>query len=359
MAYTDIDKPSDYFETKLYTGNDANNREISLGLTPDLTWIKARNVAYSHILFDRIRGLGFSLNSNGTNADRNVGSEFSWSNSGCTTDSFTVDRGSNESLNESGRPMVAWNWKAGGTASSNTDGSITSSVSANTTAGFSIVSYTGNNTDGATVGHGLGVIPSMVITKSRSTASLTGWMTKHKDLTSNYNLILNGTDSAWNPSSNGWVGDLNSSTTFSLENGSTNGNNANQNTITYIAYCFAEKKGYSKFGSYTGNGNADGTFVYTGFKPAFVIIKPYTDAGYTWNIYDNKRDSDNVVSQVLTANTSSAEITSSNNTLDFLSNGFKCRATDGNTNGSGFGYIYMAFAENPFVTSTKIPTTAR
>ena len=356
MAYTDIDKPSDYFETKLYTGNDANNREISLGLTPDLTWIKARNVAYGHSLFDRIRGLGFSLNSNGTNADRNVGSEFSWSNSGCTTDSFTVDRGSNESLNESGRPMVAWNWKAGGTASSNTDGSITSSVSANTTAGFSIVSYTGNNTDGATVGHGLGVIPSMVITKSRSTASLTGWMTKHKDLTSNYNLILNGTDSAWNPSSNGWVGDLNSSTTFSLENGSTNGNNANQNTITYIAYCFAEKKGYSKFGSYTGNGNADGTFIYLGFKPAMILLKADA-AGENWRIFDNKRSTFNPNSISLQPNSSNAE--ASNTDIDFCSNGIKLRTTSGEINPSGTLFIYMAFAENPFVSSTGVPATAR
>ena len=348
MAYTDIDKPSDYFETKLYTGNDANNREISLGLTPDLTWIKARNVAYGHSLFDRIRGLGFSLSSNNTNADRNVGSEFGWSNSGCTTDSFTVDRGSNESLNESGRPMVAWNWLAGGTASSNTDGSITSNVSASTTSGFSIVSYTGTGAN-ATVGHGLGAVPRMIIVKRRDGSD--SWVVQHGSLGASKALNLDSTgavqtyDPYWNATEP-------TTSVFSIgTDGRTNGSSE-----TYIAYCFAEKKGYSKFGSYTGNGNADGTFIYTGFKPAFVMLKN-TSSAQDWSMKDNKRPGYNVTDDILYPNGNYAE--GSGGDIDIVSNGFKIRTTAANTNGSGNTFIYMAFAENPFVTSTGVPATAR
>jgi hypothetical protein len=355
-----IDKPSDYFNTVIYTGNGAAARGITgVGFQPDWVWVKDRSVGYPHITWDSARTNKASLCTNTTAAEVTTTARTLTS---FDSDGFTTPNVTDDIFNDNGTAFVSWNWKAGGTASSNTDGSITSNVSANTTSGFSIVSYTGNNTDGATVGHGLGVIPSMVITKSRSTASLTGWMTKHKDLTSNYNLILNGTDSAWNPSSNGWVGDLNSSTTFSLENGSTNGNNANQNSITYIAYCFAEKQGYSKFGSYTGNGSTDGTFVYTGFKPAFVMSK-YTTGGSAggegWNMFDNKRDAFNIVDLRVQANSSSAESSSTNHYHDFLSNGFKLRTVDGSANNSGATYIYMAFAENPFVTSTGVPATAR
>ncbi len=350
MAYTDIDKPTDYFETKLYTGNDANNREISLGLTPDLTWIKARNVAYGHILFDRIRGLGFSLNSNNTNADRNVGSEFSWSNSGCTTDSFTVDRGSNESLNESGRPMVAWNWKAGGTASSNTDGSITSSVSANTTAGFSIVSYTGTGAN-ATVGHGLGVAPKMIICKGRSFSTSAHWLTYHEAMGNTSAMKLNET-SAKETTQYYWNNTSPTSSTFSLGAGT----EANTSSATFIAYCFAEKKGFSRFGSYVGNGSSDGSYIHLGFKPAFVILKN-TNASQDWSMKDNKRPGYNVTDDILYPNGNYAE--GSGGDIDILSNGFKARTTADNTNQSGSTFIYMAFAENPLVTSTGVPTTAR
>jgi len=352
MSYTNgLDKPSDYFETKLYTGDDTNNREISLGLTPDLTWIKARNVAYGHILFDRIRGLGFSLNSNNTNADRNVGSEFGWSNSGCTTDSFTVDRGSNESLNESGRPMVAWNWKAGGTASSNTNGSITSSVSANQDAGFSIVSYTGTGSN-ATVGHSLGTVPSMVIVKRRSNTE--NWTVYHNSIGNTKYLNLDTTDSA--TTFNLWQNTDPTSSVFSI----TTHNRLNANGDTYIAYCFSEKKGYSKFGSYTGNGNADGTFVYTGFKPAFIMQKSSSVSGTGWHILDVERSPSNSNFLDISANSSGAEFSGSGyRNIDFLSNGFKIRVSAADLNQSGGTYIYMAFAENPFVTSTGIPSCAR
>ena len=354
MSYTNgLDKPTDYFNTKLYTGNGSSSHAITgVGFQPDWVWIKRRNDVDSHFIYDSVRFDGsnaYWLQTNNTNAE---GSDRPLTAFG--SDGFTI--GSNNSgLNANSSTYVSWNWLASNTTASNTDGSITSTVSANTTAGFSIVSWTGNGSNGATIGHGLGVTPAIVITKRRSAVG--DWLVGGSLIDTvrggaNSLLLLNGNNAM---DSNSEVYQTFSSTTFQV------GTNeyANTSGSTMISYCFAEKKGFSKFGSYTGNGNADGTFVYTGFKPAFVIIKPYTNAGYTWNIYDNKRDSDNVVSQVLTANTSSAEITSSNNTLDFLSNGFKCRATDGNTNGSGFGYIYMAFAENPFVTSTGIPSCAR
>ena len=350
MAYTDIDKPEDYFETKLYTGNDANNREISLGLTPDLTWIKARNVAYGHSLFDRIRGLGFSLSSNNTNADRNVGSEFGWSNSGCTTDSFTVDRGSNESLNESGRPMVAWNWLAGGTASSNSNGSITSTVSANTTAGFSIVSYTGTGS-ASTVGHGLSSTPQVYIIKNRTNAR--NWQSYHEPLGNQAYLRLNTTGSASTGASI-WNNTSPTSSVFSI--GTSSFNAVNSSGDNYIAYCFAEKKGFSKFGSYTGNGNADGTFVYTGFKPAWFLVKN-TSISRDWQIFDNKRLGYNVDNNYLFANLSDAEGTADR--VDLLSSGVKWRTSANTYNASGNNYIFMAFAENPFVTSSGVPSCAR
>ena len=351
MAYTTINKSGEYFNTKLYTGDDTNNRQISLDWSPDLTWIKARNVAYGHILFDRIRGLGFSLNSNGTNANRNVGSEFSWSNSGCTTDSFTVDRGSNESLNQNGKTMVAWNWKANGAGSSNTDGSITSTVSANTSSGFSIVSYTGNGTSGATVGHGLGSAPKMIITKTLSTVD--SWYVYSESLGNTKRLGLNDTSSEAT-SSTYWNSTTPTSSVFTLGNNS--GNNGSGTAM--IAYCFAEKTGYSKFGSYTGNGNADGTFVYTGFKPAFVMMKR-TDNTNHFAIYDNKRNGFNDENNYLRADGTYAEGNETWGDLDILSNGFKARAVDGMHNASGGTYIYMAIAEAPLVGTNNVPCTAR
>jgi len=348
MAYTTINKSGEYFNTKLYTGDDTNNRQISLDWSPDLTWIKARNVAYGHILFDRIRGLGFSLNSNGTNANRNVGSEFSWSNSGCTTDSFTVDRGSNESLNQNGKTMVAWNWKANGAGSSNTDGSITSTVSANTSSGFSIVSYTGTGAN-ATVGHGLGSAPKMIITKTLSTVD--SWYVYSESLGNTKRLGLNDTSSEAT-SSTYWNSTTPTSSVFTLGNNS--GNNGSGTAM--IAYCFAEKQGYSKFGSYVGNGSSDGSFCYLGFKPAFIMTKSSNLSNSHWTIFDNKRPSYNSAYRIY-PNDSIAESTSE--ALDILSNGFKLRNTSTTNNGSGSTYIYMAFAEAPLVGSNNVPCTAR
>ena len=262
--------------------------------------------------------------------------------------------------------FVSWNWKAGGSASSNTDGSITSSVSANTTAGFSIVAWTGDGSASATVGHGLGAVPSMILCKERTGTDY--WHVFHKDLSTNHNLFLNVTLASLNVATGtadgGFASPQTSSSTFSFVQGTTNVNAINQSGITNIAYCFAEKKGYSKFGSYTGNGNADGTFVYTGFKPAWVMVKKSNSTG-KWVIWDNKRNDDapaggNYIDRLLYANASDAEVdTGGSLQIDFLSGGYKLRGTGTDCNASGSTYIYMAFADNPFVTSTGIPTTAR
>jgi len=330
------------FNTVTYTGKGGAQSISGVGFSsaPDLVWIKNRSSAAEHVLHDSVRGAANLLQSDSTAAELNRPTYLT------SFDSDGFSFGDNVSnYNTSGSKYVAWCWDAGsGSAASNTDGSITSTVKANTDYGFSIVSYTGNNTDGATVGHGLGAVPSLVITKSRSTTSLTGWMTKHKDLASNYNVALNKTDAAWNPSSNGWVGDLTSDTTFSLENGTVNGNNANQSGVTYIAYCFAEKTGYSSISSYTGDGTTDGSkTITTGFKPAFVMMKNASTGSTNWLMFDNTRETKPTIELELNANNSNAE---SNNGRDvtFTDTGFTV-AGNNNINGNGDTYIYMAFAD--------------
>jgi len=244
--------------------------------------------------------------------------------------------------------FVSWAWKAGGTASSNTDGSITSSVSANTTAGVSIVSFTGTGANG-TVGHGLGQTPAMIIQKNLSISS--AWSVWHKSFSGSQVIYLNETGAVGTNTSS-WNSTVPTSSVFSVGTGSYP--NGSGNSLIY--YVFAEKKGFSKFGTYTGNGNADGTFVYTGFKPAFVMNKK-TDGTMDWHIWDNKRNSFNVINKVVYPNLSNSEDTLTS--LDIVSNGFKIRANNSFLNASGSPYIYMAFAENPIVGSNNIPATAR
>jgi hypothetical protein len=344
MAYTTIKKPSDYFNTKLYTGNGSNGNAITgVGFQPDFVWIKNRDVTYWHQLYDAVRGVSAgTLYSNQTGAE-DFGSGTLLAS--FDSDGFTVN--SNDGCNGNGENLVSWNWLASNTTASNTDGSINSTVSANTTSGFSIVSYTGTGSAG-TVGHGLGSAPSVILTKTRSDAEEwfchwsvlgTGSFVK---LSSNVAAGTNATAFPWNPQTD----------TFGLSSdGATNTNGR-----TYIAYCFAEKKGFSKFGSYVGNGNADGTFVYTGFKPAFVMIKVSSTLN-DWSMYDNKRDTINQVDNYLQSNTSSIEVSDTGKGTDFLSNGFKLRTTHGTHNTSGETYIYMAFAEEPLVGDN--PATAR
>jgi len=341
MAYTTIDKPSDYFNTKLYTGNGGTQSITGVGFQPDWVWIKSRTEGYGHSLFDAVRGVTKAIASEGTGAEYT----FATGLTAFGSDGFTL--GSGTVVNNNSQNHASWNWKAGGSASSNTDGSITSTVSANTTAGFSIVSYTGTGSS-ATVGHGLGVAPKFMIIKNRSDATNWNVYTTVIDGSMDY-LYLNLTDAKGNSSAS-----LPTSTLLNL----TASNDVNGSSDNMIAYCFAEKQGYSKFGSYTGNGNADGTFVYTGFKPAFVLLKN-ANGTYNWNIQDNKRDPYNPVQGHLAPNNSAAEADSSSYYVDFLSNGFKIRNNLAVWNGSGNTLIYMAFAESPFVTSTGIPTTAR
>ena len=347
MAYTDIDKPSDYFNTKLYTGTGGTQAITGVGFQPDWVWLKARSSAYSHQLFDVVRGATKLLSSEETSAEQTL--------SGVTafgSDGFTV--GSDAGSNNNTTTFASWNWKAGTSftndASATGIGTIDSTGSVNTDAGFSIVSYTGNATTNAKVAHGLGVAPSMMIVKKRNGAF--NWGIYHKSLTAHK--LLAFTTGAPDDDASYWNDVEPTSSVFNLGSGAlTNGSGS-----TMIAYCFAEKQGYSKFGSYTGNGNADGTFVYTGFKPAFVMVKQTNTARY-WAMFDNKRDGLNPTNRPLFPNASDQESDSVNYYHDILSNGFKWRTNSNIMNVSGGTYIYMAFAENPFTTSTGVPATAR
>jgi hypothetical protein len=242
------------------------------------------------------------------------------------------------SPNVTGRTYVGWQWKAGGTAVSNTAGSITSTVSANTTSGFSVVTWTGSGSGAATVGHGLGVAPSMVIVKDR--AQVVNWNVYHISIGNTAGVKLNLTDALFTNS--GWWN--NTSPTSSVF---TNGTFTNA-ASNYVAYCFTPIAGFSAFGSYTGNGSTDGPFIYTGFRPKFVLIKNTDTAGRGWEIIDSSRNTFNVANSILQPDAASAESSSSSYQLDFVSNGFKIRGIDTWLNASGGTYIYAAFAENPF-----------
>jgi len=342
MAYTTINKSTDYFNTKLYTGNGSTQSITGVGFQPDWLWIKERDGTSSHALQDAVRGNNKKLMSNSTDAES---TETAYVTS-FDSDGFSL--GANNGINQSGVTNVAWNWKANGAGSSNTDGSITSTVSANTTAGFSIVKYTGNG-GVSTVGHGLGVAPNLIINKNFESGS-TSWFVGLIDWTKR--LKLEGTND-W-ATNTVWNDTAPTNQVFSL-----NGTNANSSGQDYIAYCFVEKTGYSKFGKYTGNGNADGTFVYTGFKPAYVMFKKTNSTtSADWQIQDNKRPSYNPLPYYLEANTSNAEVDwTSSFPLDFLSNGFKFRSSGSQANNSGDSYIYIAFGQS-LVGTNNIPCTA-
>ena len=349
MAYTTIDDPSIYFNTLAYAGNGSSGRSVTgVGFQPDWVWIKNRSDGDPNKIFDSVRGVSKSIKSNSTDAE--VSTEENGYVSAFNSDGFTLTQGSSsqQDVNKSSENYVAWNWLAGGSASSNSSGDITSSVSASTTAGISIVSYTGTGAT-ATIGHGLGAAPKMVIVKQRNTTR--NWVVMHQGIGFTKYLYLDSTQAS---STGNFFNDTDpSSTVFNV----VNDGGVNASSGSYIAYCFAPIKGYSKFGSYTGNGNANGPFIYTGFKPAWVMIKVFSGNTGGWDIYDNKRLTFNPNEEVLQANANSAE--ASNDAIDLLSNGFKIRNTTGNQNGSGNSHIYMAFAESPFVNSNGIPTNAR
>ena len=340
-----------YMAATTYTGTGSSlsvsNSVNSVSFQPDFIWFKSRSSSAYHALFDVVRGRANGLASNATDAEAtsvNAGDNLvSFDANGFTVGSVATAPFWN-SANGSGLSLVAWQWKAGGTAVTNTAGSITSQVSANTTAGFSVVTYTGNGSSSATVGHGLGVIPAMVVTKGRSGS--TEWMVKHQSLPTGQNLILNQTIDA--PASLGFsqgvIANLTSASNFGFTSGSSGVNNSNQSGVTYVAYCFAAIPGYSAFGSYTGNGSSDGPFVFLGFRPRFVLVKG--TAVSSWYIWDSSRGAYNVINETLYPNLSNAE-GGSGGIIDFLSNGFKIRTTGSDLNTNGNTMIYAAFAENP------------
>jgi hypothetical protein len=336
------------FNTVIWTGDGTSSRAITgVGFQPDLVWDKMRSDAYQHAIVDAVRGGNQVLHSNSTSAE-----DTNWQYgyvSSFDTDGFTIQAGSTsaENWNLNGATFVAWNWKANGAGSSNTQGSITSTVSANTTAGISVVTYTGNGTAGATVGHGLGVKPGMIITKGRNTSG--AWFVYHAALDSLSGYMQLQATAAIETSDdeviygNGSVSVAPTSSVFTIGDWSTINGSGN----TFVSYCFAPVEGFSAFGSYTGNGSTDGPFVYTGFKPAFVMTKAIS-SGTTgnWRTTDDARNPYNVANYSLFPNLVNAD--STNNIIDMLSNGFKMRETNTDRNGSGTVYIYMAFAENPF-----------
>jgi len=361
MAYTTIDDGSAHFQTATYTGTGSNQSITNGGnsnLQPDWVWVKDRGATNDHKITDSNRLASskpsITLESNTNNAEYDDADPMSTDS--FDTDGFTI--GTNGNYNTNTNTYVAWQWKAnGGTtttndASSTGVGSIDSVYQANTTAGFSIVTWTGTGSAG-TIAHGLGATPQVVILKSRDNAH--DWFVAHNSMHSTpwekyIRLHETGAvsdDTIWNDTAP-------TSTVFSVGSyDSTNGNN-----VKLVAYCFAEKQGYSKFGKYVGSGNADGPFIYTGFKPAYLLIKRVAGGTGTWLVSDNQRDPANPTNKILKPNVNDAE-----NTgywyVDYLSNGFKVRLTDAEINGNGHTMIYMAFAEHPFVSSEGVPVTAR
>lgn len=323
------DTSADYFNTVLYSGTGATQTISGVGFQPDLVWIKGRNYAEAHNVIDSVRGDNLRLRTNTTDSETAA-------TVALASDGFTV--GTQTETNSSGKNLVAWNWKAGGTAASNTDGSITSSVSANTEAGFSIVEYTGTAAN-ATIGHGLGVAPSMIIQKN--TIDTEPWWVYHSGIGAGGQLRLNGNNAVGSDGGVLWNSTAPTSTVFSV--GTNNGSNGSGDAC--IAYCFANVEGHQKVGSYTGNGSSDGAFVHTGFRPAWVMVK-CTNAAGSWLMLDATRETENPTENRLAANITNAEASDGGAyRTDFLSNGFKFRtSTDPNKSGS---FIYIAIAEQP------------
>ena len=331
MAYTTIDKPEDFFSATLYTGDGSADQSMTgAGFKPDFLWIKRRNASERHVLTNVQMGVSDGaykwLDSADTHAEFSGGTGVA----SFDADGFSI-KSSDATWNASGSTYVFWSWKAnGGTTASNTDGTITSTVQANQDAGFSIVTYTGNGSSSQTVGHGLGVAPDFILVKSRNSVATTdaNWIGYHKQLTASYKIQLNKNVAAG--TSGNWSSTSPTTSVFSIlsGNGGTNASGGN-----FVAYCFAEKQGYSKFGKYVSNGNANGSFVYTGFKPAFLMVKR-TDSTGSWQIKDSARNPSNLADKTLFPNLANAEY-STFYFYDLLSNGFKVRGTDAELNASG------------------------
>ena len=350
-SYTNISNPKTKFNTKLYTGNGSAGHSITgVGFQPDWVWMKRRDGTKAHRLCDAARGVTKLVQSNSTDAeqtDANTLTAFG-------ADGFTLgDDNQGYGVNVSGQSMVSWNWKANGQGSSNTDGTINSTyTSADQTSGFSIVTYTGTGSS-ATVGHGLGATPSSIFIKELGNAN--NWHVWHDTLSATQYLLLDSNNGKQNYAPVG-IGTM-TSTTFSL--GTVTG--VNRSGGTYVAYVFSNRRGFSRIGRYVGNASTvESPMINCGFKPAWVLIKN-ADASENWRIYDDKRDTHNLMYKCLFPNETSAENTTNNGSeeIDFLANGFKIRSTAGQLSGSGQDMFYWAFASEPTVNGLGNPATAR
>ena len=352
-AYTTIDDAGLFFNPTLYTGNgtaigSGGLAVTGVGFQSDFTWIKDRDATQGHVLFDVPRGATNILASNSSAAEsNNTESLTTWG-----ADGFTL--GDKATVNNSGADFVSWNWKGGTTSGITTDGSTTITTSAysfNQTSGFSVLAYTGNATAGAGLPHGLGATPTMIITKNLQTTD--SWMVYHKYLHAtpeDYACQLDTTGAAADNITN-WNDTTPDSVNITFgDGGGTNSAN------TFVAYAFTDVQGYSKFGGYEGNGNVDSPFLYTGFRPAYILIKR-TDTTGSWWLFDDKRLGYNPNTYRLYANDTAADNT--DQMIDFVSNGFKLRTTDNEMNASGGDFVYAAFAQSPFVNSSGVPTNAR
>ena len=326
MAYTTIDNPAEYFNVAIYTGNGGTQSITGIGHQPDFVWIKQRNAAVYHWLANSSTGVTKYLNSNDSRAEQTETTQIT------SFDSDGFSLGNKTNTNDNSDTYVAWNWKESATA------------------GFDIITYSGTGS-AKTESHSLSATPHWIITKCRSDAQ--SWATHHKSYSATEKVMYLDNDNAVASTDPDWLTAV-SSSTISLGG---SGSDANTSGRTYVAYLWSEKQGFSKFGSYTGNGNADGPMNYLGFKPAFVITKLSSSSGGSWNIFDNKREGYNVDNDPVFADVDSAETTT--DYLDFLSNGFKIRRNSSDINTSGATYLYMAFAESPFVNSNGVPNNAR
>ena len=348
MAYTTVNKSTAHFNTVTYTGNGGTNAITGVGFQPDWVWLKRRDGSGNHNLYDAVRGTTKYLESSSTAPEQTK----AYGLTAFGTDGFTL--GSDSGQNGNSQSFISWNWKAGNSSgSANNDGNTASTVSVNTTSGFSIVKWTGTGS-ATTIGHGLGAVPAMYIVKNLSTNSL-NWRVYHQkndpSIPQNKHLALESTQVVGDAQT---VFNDTAPTNQVFSVGTDDG--ANKSGDNMIAYVFAEKTGFSKFNSYTGNGNTNGTFVYTGFKPAFLIIKNTAVAEH-WVMHDNKRPGYNGNGYYLYPNLSNAEVTNnSSHTVDFLSNGFKIRSDNDQWNDIET-MIYMCFGQS-LVGSNNVPNTA-
>ena len=346
-AYTTIDDAGSAYNTKLYTGTGSSHAITGIGFQPDWVWTKARSTTDSPVVCDSVRGATKVMYPSSNGAEATEAETLKTFDS----DGYTV--GTNSGYNTSTGTYVSWNWKAGTTSGITTDGSTTitpSSYSFDQTAGISIINYTGNSTSGAKVAHGLGVVPKMMIVKNRDQAET--W-TVYSHMLGNTKYLIVNTTSAAVVTTNRWNDTDPDSVNFTIGNSTA----INVTGEECIAYCFTDIQGYSKFGGYTGNGDADGTFIYTGFRPAFLMIKR-TDSTSSWELYDSKRLGWNGLYQHLYVQANNTDAELSNHLIDFLSNGFKLKLSAGDLNASSGDFVYMAFAASPLVNSEGVPTNA-